>query len=1550
MTDNALVPLSPEQAISGQFASRPTLNDVAWQLLSEAILKEYPTIKLDPALTRVGVPIAPAQLELKSLMDVLLDFLGNGNAPDFQTKLGQSARLVYETLIIKLSPPEAPSTFPDMTLVQQMIIELPWTLAAALQNGLAAYWRDMADNGISRWQWLSDRLKETLQVNAIQQTAMDDLEREAIDQLVRYPTLEQRSRLFGSEAVHAYCPELVFTQGGLTNRQLSPALLLVRSVKGQTRVLLCNTAGTCEPFASVDAFIQTWGQRMAAHYEVAQVTVNRFEPDGNIFDCHAAAVLNQQLENLQALEIPSTQGIDRLAALYQTISDPGSYFVDPDRPSPATLTTLHEQLPDWLQQASPADQIAYRQHSLALASAKKRSNGHTFLSDIADIHSFTTEALRRQLRLDEARLGKVDAEHSRASQFQPEDLRLTFVKVAGLPGAVGVSETTTLSLADLAIANLAGQPGNLTAIKHKQGLSLPDWLTPDYITRSDGLIEKVDIGQTYPALLKQQLLGDDSLIPEREVRFADQTAAQLPLLALELKLRGQNGLTERGVRYVCALLGDDAQDRQVDGQPVVMRELALVRKPGMGADIVANMFIIEVQDTDVGPHLLYRPLYAQPLQEFATRPLLLQALAEPGELQTSVLTWLSDNARPIYDNGGFNEPHYVRFGRGSDFGYIEIPQPATLAVDEAGSELQLSLTNGKLMQYLYGSNARALVDQANRDSVSNRESRWAVLMEGANLLFSTLLQPFMRGPMMLTAWLYSLMNSASHDIPALNSPDPITRELALADLLMNVGMLLLQLPSATRRPPTTLGENVQALRPLGASRASGQWPEPPSAQVREGSVILDVDPAAPHSGPFDFSFANARTRLTPSQATRLASFQIPRPDDLPPANAGGPGKGLYEISGNAYAEVEGHWYRVQTRPDNRVVIVLPTEGSTPGPLLKSDGDGVWSLDLNLRLRGGMPRSRIEAARQAKTARKTELESEFKQLLLDQQPLQDTVDRAHRAMDAANNVDTRRAFDTALNTQTQRYQQLLNSLKERRELQIPVTPKTVAVFLSNTIKNARKSSHLASEDRLDWCAAHPEFFIQTEQTARQILTHKDRYAPFTRQLIEINERQIHALDRQDRYLQELAELGSPGADEYQTLTADRSEEVTALGVRFLQLQSLKFSLFKNLADFPEGLSDILDPLGAQVRTHAELNRLELAPDDRLQALESLNERYGQAVDALRGQAIVYADGMDMAYFNRVQKLVETLYLDTTRQLAEAIKPDVQPTVRQAKRPVLKQGSPPKKVIKTRKQGVLIGDFKAANNDLAISHVEVRSEQDQTLLATYTLHDDVWDEVRVVTARHPPAPATRPLNVIKTMARQRLAELNQILVREERYARDSHFPVEIEESLERAANRYSELFGELKRALELEKKTDQNLLDDLEKAATTLTSKGQELRIRTSLNLPPTHANLAYLLKLQKVQVARLGDRKPMRGERKDFIQEYAVNDRSGALLWYAHFHYPNANTPKQSYTVAHLKTVQQRKESYYSLLAKSPGNQGLVDVHRGLIGKDLAQHWFLPLAP
>lgn len=65
---------------------------------------------------------------------------------------------------------------------------------------------------------------------------------------------------------------------------------------------------------------------------------------------------------------------------------------------------------------------------------------------------------------------------------------------------------------------------------------------------------------------------------------------------------------------------------------------------------------------------------------------------------------------------------------------------------------------------------------------------------------------------------------------------------------------------------------------------------------------------------------------------------------------------------------------------------------------------------------------------------------------------------------------------------------------------------------------------------------------------------------------------------------------------------------------------------------------------------------------------------------------------------------------------------------------------------------------------------------------------------------------------------------------------------------------------------------------------------------------------------------------------------------GNLSWHL-----SDEPPKLHYTAAHLKTREQRRVSYYSQLARAQSPQAVVDVHRGLIGKALAERWFLPLA-
>ena len=1567
-------------AVNTQFGSRPKLAAVAQQLLATFISQAYPSLAIDLSRTQLLKPTSGDGWSRQSLMTLALELIANGTAPDFSDRHGRPCHLSDQPP----APLLAHGKPLDMKIIQALVQSLPQTLPTALQNALAAYWNAPGDTGVSRWRWLSEALRDTLRMTLIQKNDLMPQEREMLEQLVECPDRDRRVTRYGDAAVRAYYPMATFTANKRTRKWLGPDLILIPVVDGQSHILWCTLAGGYERYHTMDSALSDWAHTLEEDAVFERITTQRFETDGHLFDTQSSIILNHQLEQVQNLQLGTQFGLEALQDVYWHITDPVTSFKNAARYSSPTLVDLRRDLPEWLGRATSIQRMQYRHYSLKLASAKRRSEGETFLSELPDIRTYTQTALLDQLLRDETRFDTHPAQRPTTASIQPEDLQLTFHEAAGYPGGAGYVEKVHMSLTDLAINNLQSQPKGQLTVAHRNNQPLPAWLTADYINGSGGLVQQVDIGKAYPEMLKNRLLGDTEETRQRERRFAEQTSAHLPLLALESSLRQINGFTAQGAAMVAALVSSRAEERRVDGQAVVIRQLALLRKPGALVDGVTNMYIIETETGETGPHILYRPLYADALLQFSSREQLMSAIAAPGELQASVLTWLSDGARPIYDNGGFAQPHYVRFGVASEFDLPEIPAPATLAKNGASDELLQYLANDQLMQYLYGANARALVDQAERESVSNAESRWRVFLEGAGLLFSTLLLPLTRGPLMLTGWLLSLLSSANRDIPALNSADPQTRELAWADLLLNVGMLMFELAPTPVTPKRYLSDDHrwQILRSPLERRAPEQWPPLPAPVIEHGAVLLGGGSSGLADSVFDFSFASARQRLTADQQQRLSLFKVPKPDVLPDAAPSGPHRGLYRYLRDWYALIDTSWYQVRLEPDC-VVIVDPFNTQHHGPYLKSDGEGNWSLDLQLRLRGGMPPKRIAAERERKTLRKQQLGEEQTRfthspqvmqqdrlvtLRSPQQLLQDKVDVAqtlmnHAATDPkysdAARANTRKNFDNALHEQMNVYAGFLDSRQERSELGMPMPADVAAIFLENTVNNARKSVVVADMDRQALYAENAEWGLPYQQALPAILANPSRYSDFLKDMSRINERQIKALETKDNALLELFNLGQPGLERYNRLTQGRPDELSALALKYSQLQNLKYLSKKNwrIGLFDNELDSILDPLGPQVRTHSELNTFNLGAADRLAVLDSLFEHYAQAVDALQGIGLVHAESLNMAEFQSLQALINSLYQDVVQQLASEVKPIAESQKRPPKRALGTPGKVQKKVIKTRKQGVLIGDMKPADKTLPIDTVEVRSEQTDQLLATYSEHESGWDEIEY--RRRPsatePLPGTRALNVVKGDARQRLKALDSTVKRQEGYARVSRFPIEIQESLDAEASRFDALANELDRVIaaqpaDLQTTADRGLVSELLGAVETLKSKGRTLRIQRTLELAPTDSHLAYLLEQDQVQLASLGPRIALKGERRDFIQEYAINDKRGYPVWYAHFHYPKANTPKLEYAVAHLKTKAQRTENYYSLLNKAHSPQSVVDVHRGGISKALAQRRFLPLVP
>ncbi|MBT2298635.1 dermonecrotic toxin domain-containing protein [Pseudomonas fluorescens] len=1565
-TANTLPALA--QSVSLQFSSRPTFEQFAKRMLEQAIKEKYPTLAFDLSKTRLATPdTASRGYLLEPFMARVLDYLALGTPVQFNDRNGRRSFLSDAPPRL-LSPDDGKL---DMKVIKKLLLELPWSVPIGLEDALTRYWNANIDtgpqtdrqDGTSRWQWLSDVLRNLLHIRGLQQPGLSEEARDALDQIVQWPDREQRFRRHGQSSVYAYSLETRLTRDGSSSVLISSEMLLVRSKNNSTRLLLCSPAGAVQAFESLEAFTQHWGSVIASRYLVDSVTCQRNEISGNAFETQAALILEQQLADLMAVQLPSRIGLPALKALYAELSDPARYLLDAPRPMPETAARIAPLIPDWLKQASVIDRTKIQQYSLALASAKKRNQGRTFLSDIQDIKAFAADALLNVLQQANDR----SPSKAQASQYQPDDVQLTFSAAAGYPGTTGIVEKRTMSLTELAIDNLVSRPGVDPVLSHRQGLALPKWLTADLITRKGGLIEQVDIGTTYPRYLQQKLLDDVSQAHTRQRMFAEEIPAQLPLDALKQILNHENGMTRPGLALIEALLKPEADEQRVAGTPVVIRHLAFLRKPEAHPDTVTNMFIIEPEDIATGPHVLYRPLYTPSLLQYPTRQALLQAIVAPGELQQSVLTWMSDAARLIYANGGFQEPHIVRFYQGDEFSLPQKPAPATLAVDSVNDELRQFLRNGELMQYLYGSNARALVTQADRDSVSNSESRWAILLHGGSLLFNTLLLPLLRGPAMATAWLWNLMASANQDIPALGSEDSVTRELAAVDLLLNLGMLLVQFPSisAPRRAPLPETLKEQAMRPPAPRIIPEQWPAPAPPSIHEGRVALPGERFGGSGRNLDLSFASARRRLTPEQLARLQRFQVTPPASMPEPIKYGTYTGLYVIRNTWHALVDGKMYQVTPEPDGTAIIVsplAPRDSAQYGPVLQADARGNWSIDLRLRLRGGMPPKRLAKLRDIKTRRAAELSELLKSYYKGEADRQRALDTAQEVMtrtqegnySEAQRADKRARFYKLLEEQTDSYLKLLDNVTEYASHDMQLPPGIIRALMENVINNARKAFLINEFDLTALDAAHGQFTEDYSTLRANVAGNLLDYFDYLDALSNINDRSIHWLELRDRYLDALLNLDAAGAQAFERLTRDRPlGERTVLATKALQLSTLESLIFKDPdSDLPENLHNVTQLLMEQARSQSDLSTYELTPAEQIEVLESLIEHYGAALDAMQGMKALNAADMDTSYFGRLFRLVEGLYQDASAKLAAEIKPEPEPRKRPPKRSRTPAGRPQKKVIKTRKSGVLIGDLKPAGTSLPIEVVELRSEVDDRLLATYSQHDDVWDLVEV--QRPAPAPRTRSVKTIKSDARKLLGQLDASLLNAERYKIQCRFPQEIEEILSNEASRYRKLAEELERAFTVSKTprtaADQTLTEQLSNAVSRLTTRGSELRTELSLKLPPTDSNLRYLFEKNLIQVAMLGERIALKGERKDFLQEYAINDRDGWPLWYAHFHYETAETPKADFSVAHLKTKEQRKEHYHSMLAKAKNPYAVVNVYRGQIGRPLAQSKFLPLAP
>lgn len=1564
------------RAVGVQFMHHPTLISVVGQWLDRGIKQAYPTLDFDLVTTKLAVPNALGGWDLRFLLNVALDHLGNGTSLDFSTRDTRD-HFLTNSAPTPLAPTGSDAPAVDMSVIEQVIRELPSIVPIAFQQALIAYWDQSADDASTRWRWLSELLRGNL-INTAIAPSFAKPARGVLQQVTDYPDRLDRLAALKAKAVHVYVMETMLTRAGASFTLLSPDLLVVNA----SLVLLCSLAGDVMSFASQDEFDRYWASKIDGAFVADQIAWKRYEPNGNVFDVQAAAVLNQQLQDLAAIPLPSHQGLHKLEQQYDAVSDPTLLFVTP---TPAKVP-MAAQLPDWLKSASDTQRLAYRTHLLELAAAKAQAQGLSFLDGVSDIRTFAASALHAQMLIDQPI----------APGYNPDELELTFAVATGYPGGAGIIQRKTLSLTDLALSNLVGKPKGPMTIGHTGGQLIQDWTTPDYLT---DLVLRVDIGKTYPEYLKRLLLSDSDETLQRQRLFGEQLRAQLPLRALELAIQGQQGFTVQGYRYVAALMQLSDAERVVEDRHIVIRSLALLRKPGAQSDKVDNMFVIEAQDLQPGPVILYRPLYPQLLTQYANREALLAAMALPGALQDSVLMWLSEPARVVYANGGFNEPHIIRFGMGSEFDRLETPVPATLAADEGSEELLQHLRNGRLLPYLFGEHARALVDLADRESVSNAESRWALLLEGGGLLLNTLLLPLLQGSAMSIVWLLLLTQSLNQDIPALQSSDPVTRELAWVDLLSSLSLALLHVTRGTppSKPLIAAGPGDAALVLTPVRRPAGSLPS--GARLAASSVALPDVPIAEGRTVFDFAFSNALNHLSTSQRAYVEGFKVPRPAHLPMPIMTGPLQGLYRLDEGLHALIGHDLYRIG-QASSRVFIVDALDSSRTGPWLKSDGGGRWTLDLAPKLRGGAPGDQIKAQQEKNRKAKRQMKAEHVRLELETAREADVMTSRFEDVKAQRdlylsarkklrnwwtlldqNTDERKvAFLKKQHEDEQAHcQTLLHTfslaleafvaqagrlIETRRVLIKAIKPITAALETSD-FEKARSNEYGAISatqlliHNLHLALAMDSSFSPKGESAGEIAQRIDANAPartpeayqdLISRLVEMNQREQQLLE--DTYaleatLNEQAQDSSRGLGESRAFiqSLPTQEMADPFNVALNNLNLLRTLSIDNLAltDAPavQHFYQLLNEQNLRLATSSHIalrTYAHFSASERKAVLATLINQYARlasASDALHELDPALSRPVYQARFlerlNQARQSAESELAALVREEEGIAVPTRAPSLRASRRSS-------HRAFKTQRRGTLIGDARATQSAEQVVIMEILDPFNQQAVASFVEHpsEGVWKELVVASPGRPTSvPPQRSLANLKRAADQLTAQKQDIrrsihfqMKKLQDPTRREHVdPRDWEVMLTQQANKLNAIIQEIE-AAHADKLGVAALLGEYSSEVASLLEEGRDYRSTGYKAQRPSQENVDYLWTHRKVDINLVHRRQPTASG--DYVAEFSVREKHQPhVLWYAHFHYADTEVADDAYRVAHLKLAHQRFLLQKDLVRDSGANDSAV---------------------
>lgn len=1480
----------------------PTVNEVAAQTLRQALKELYPEQDLDPDQTMIGTPQWQRLDDTLLAMPTRFESLTHALVRQFFT--ASTANFLEGEHFLTLNPQANPVVHLAIGIeaIARLLNDYAPLLFVAFGERQLAYWNSIGFQQ-PRWQELSAALRKTFDVQHAQ--GWNDEQCQVARAVSLRPDKQERNAYDPALSAIQVCLidiDTVDPHAKAGHLLIAGAAVLTGRYKQRELLMMYTLENGYETFDTLEQLGASLPQRIETQPAGQPLKWQLFEPEGNFFDHMAWALVASQLDAITAINPQSL--VDK--STEPAASAPWVDYASAQDKN--ALMGLDDAIPDWLFGASAADLDFYSQSVNALGKLYKQTD--SALLRIQPLNTFAQNAMREAIVADQKTAAGLPLDRL--------DIIITNSFESGGLTLPNPLDRHTETLGEYALQNAAPYQATL---RFNPPQTLPGWLDIAYLTR---MANKVNIGEAYPKLIKHTLIEDSVQARLQEQFYLSQLRALLPLIALECKIRRIGGVDERGYRYVREWL--EPTSRQL--RPVVVRPLTFIHAGKASGDTVTNMFIIAPREPEAGPCLLYRPLFDQPLLQFPSPQNLLYALHQPGELRDSVLAWLPDA------DVSFKYAQYT-FPVGLPNPWLPaqfLSEPWT-SVDWVGPvELSSEELTGDVFPALFKTHALAMAELADRQSLSNAQRRWALLRDSGWALFNVAAN-FLSGPAGAAVWVWQSISEVEQVLNAHERGDTRAQWSAVADMLLNLGMILAH-HAATRRtagPPSA--QRIDHERPPEARVTPSVKPAAPT--VTQIAATLTGELPSSHYSSLEAN-GSVPYRAPTALGLYLDGLKVPAPDltaktleTLLHDKAT-----LYRLDAKTYAQVGKRWFQVIENDHQQVQIVYPQTPSKTGPLLIHNQQGQWFVDTRLRLRGGAGgtslQRQLKARRQEKEQQKNQLGALLETFKRQEAASNAALEEAQKEMIATSGPEHEQATERYLTHVEQQIGAYDQALKHLEQWRLKGGSEGYVIDMQRMTIELQK--HLSLWFLIKRNAYGDLTRVLADDTDIDSDASRQAHMQGVRQALTLSHAMINRLQLSRTSLQSLEAIGSAGMT--------TAQKLSALLPAFTQwdLKSNEIGMSHELcmrgpidADAePARIATGVLIIEAATATHRH-TALTRSPQSaetsasHIEQLSRLSDVYADVAQRLADLPAEYPGKVEPTELEQVSHLIGEF-----KQLAQEQLNALLPESAGSAAPIAAKAAaagPSRlagKVTKTRPRDPGPGKASTAA-EVAFSEVfparpkplppRVLDDVD-TIDNAMTLNEDVQgfiDRTRkdAFKPNRIPADMQDLFDLQAQRLEQSALQVEQILTRM-RESGASPFPVG-------------------------------NLSSELRSAAHNLRRQGIAVRASLLKDRQPRQAYVQWLLDNHQVRIVRNAQGRIRTKQRKDYFQEYQILDitQQDQPLWLAHFHYDSLEAPPAHFTAAHLKIADAHLQPFTAERRQALTNLAPIDyVLRRISNPDL----------